>query len=181
MTVLCPGDPVEVRLSLRAALQHDGPVYVRLGKKGEPVIHKQMPEFLIGKWIPMREGKDVYLLSTGNVLPLAVELADALLDHGVSCGVISCHTIKPLDEHSLSTVFQTASLVVTLEEHSVLGGFGGSVAEWQSEQVNLKARLMRIGTADAFLYQAYEQSHAREFFGMTVDKITDKVIKELSF
>lgn len=181
MTVLCPGDPVEVRLSLRAALQHDGPVYIRLGKKGEPIIHKQTPDFSIGKWIPLREGKDVYLLSTGNLLPLALEIADALLDYSVSCGVMSCHTIKPLDEHCLNAVFLEASLVVTLEEHSVLGGFGGSVAEWQSEQVNLKARLMRIGTADAFLYQAYDQSHAREFYGITVDKITDKIIKELRF
>ena len=179
MTVLCPGDPVEVRLSLRAALQHDGPVYIRLGKKGEPAIHKNTPDFLIGKWISLREGKDVYILSAGNVLSLAMEVAEALADYDVSCGVISCHTVKPLDRNMLDMVFRSASFVVTLEEHSILGGFGGAVAEWRSEQQDTKACLMRIGTEDSFLYKAYNQAKAREIFGLTADSLTPKIINQL--
>ena len=179
MTVLCPGDPLEVRLSLRAALQHDGPVYIRLGKKGEPIIHKQTPDFAIGKWIPLREGKDVYLLSAGNVLPLAIKVADSLMERGIACGVVSCHTIKPLDQAMLNMVFRSARLVVTVEEHSVLGGFGGAVAEWRSEQQDAKARLMRIGTEDSFLYKAFDQAKAREIFGLTADSLTPKIINRL--
>ncbi len=78
MTVICPGDPVEVRLAMRAALQHDGPVYIRLGKKGEAVVHQQPPPFAIGKGIIVRRGSDVCLLSSGNMLSVAMEASDEL-------------------------------------------------------------------------------------------------------
>jgi transketolase len=180
MTVLCPGDPIEVRLALRAALQHDGPVYLRIGKKGEPNVHVAEPAFKIGQSITLRPGSDVRLLSTGNVLPLAVAVSEALVKRGVSCGVVSCPTVKPLDREALRDAFTASRLVVTLEEHSVIGGFGGAVAEWLSDQPRHPAKLLRQGTADAFLYEAGEQEHARHKYGLTVESVTQAIMSELA-
>src|SRR5262245_33858899 len=105
MTVVCPADPVEARLAVRAALASDEPVYIRLGKKGEPIVHKEPPRFVIGKGIVVRSGTEVGLLSTGNMLPVAVRAADALGDKGVSAEVVSLHTVKPLDDALLSDAF----------------------------------------------------------------------------
>lgn len=174
MTVICPGDEWEVRLALQAAIEHDGPVYIRLGKKGEPVVHEQAPEFVIGKGIVVRVGNDACLLSTGNMLPVAVQAAEELDSRGVSAQVISMHTVKPLDEELLAEVFSRFTVVVTVEEHSLLGGLGGSVAEWLADQPPPKARLCRMGTADKFLHEAGGQDHARQYFGLTPEDIAEK-------
>jgi transketolase len=172
MSVVCPGDAWEARAALRAALQQDGPVYIRLGKKGEPLVHGEMPAgFRIGKAIVMRPGSDVCLLSTGNLLPTVLEAADVLAEGGVSARVVSFHTVKPLDEELLAEVFQSFPAVLTIEEHSVLGGLGGAVAEWLSDQPRPRARLRRVGTSDTFLHEAGEQEHARECFGLTAPNI----------
>src|SRR5262249_29316868 len=105
MTVVCPGDPVEVRLALRAALQEPGPVYLRLGKKGEPVVHHEWPTFEIGNAIILRPGRDVCILSTGNMLPVAIDAGEKLGRHGLSAQVVSFHTVKPLDEKLLAHAF----------------------------------------------------------------------------
>ncbi|MBI4169130.1 MAG: transketolase [Acidobacteria bacterium] len=176
MTVICPGDPVEVRLAVRAALRHAGPVFLRLGKKGEPVVHEAPPPFTIGRAIVVRPGREVCLLSTGTMLPVAVAAAEALEREGVLAQVVSFHTVKPLDEALLAEVFTRCSVVLTIEEHSVLGGFGGSVAEWVTEQPGLQARLGRVGTTDTFLHEAGEQDHARRRFGLTADAIAHKAL-----
>jgi transketolase len=176
MTVICPGDAIEVKLALRAAVQQAGPVYIRLGKKGEPVVHKQIPEFVIGKGIIVSAGKEVCLLSTGNMLPISVQAAEELGKRGVSAQVVSFHTVKPLDEGLLADVFSRFTAIVTIEEHSVLGGLGGSVAEWLSDHPNSKARLLRVGSSDTFLYKAGEQDYARECFGLNSEAIVDKTI-----
>jgi transketolase len=177
MTVICPGDAWEVRQALRAALRHEGSVYIRLGKKGEPVVHQRATEFLIGKGITVRSGTDVCLLSTGNMLPIAVQASEELGRSGVSAQVVSFHTVKPLDESLLSEVFAQFTVVFTIEEHSVLGGLGGSIAEWLADRPPQKARLYRMGTADAFLYKAGEQDYAREYFGLTPENIAAKVLQ----
>ena len=175
MKVVCPGDAVEVRLALREALKDNDPVYLRLGKKGEPVIHTEEPEFKIGKSIVMQEGRDVCLLSTGNLLPTAVEAGKLLKAKGVSARVVSFHTVKPLDEEMLTDAFQNFRIVATIEEHSVLGGFGGSVAEWLADQLQARARLYRFGTPDMFIHEATEQERERERFGLTPEAICEKL------
>ncbi|MBM4134960.1 MAG: transketolase [Nitrospira sp.] len=175
MTVVCPGDPLEVRQALRAALDINGPVYLRLGKKGEPLVHSQLTDFKIGKAIVLQEGEHVCLLSTGNILPVAVQAAALLAKDGITARVVSMHTVKPLDVALLSDVFDRFPLVATLEEHSVLGGLGGSVAEWLADRGHGYARLLRIGTADAFMYVAGEQDFAREYFGLTAESIATRV------
>jgi transketolase len=176
MTVVCPGDACEVRLALRAALQEDGPVYLRLGKKGEPVVHQQPPEFIIGKGITVRAGTDVCLLSTGNMLPVTISAAEELAPYGISARVVSLHTVKPLDSDLLAALFAAFPLVVTVEEHSILGGLGGCVAEWLADRPPQPGRLIRIGTADHFLHEAGEQDHAREHYGLTPEKIAAKIL-----
>jgi len=174
MTVICPGDPVETRLALRAALKHEGPVFIRLGKKGERIIHKQIPSFSIGKAIVARTGSEICLLGTGNVLPLTLEAADCLAHKGINAQVISFHTIKPLDRELLMHVFSHFSIVATVEEHSILGGLGGSIAEWLSDQPLLKGRLLRIGTPDHFFHEAGGQEYARHRLGLTSESIAQR-------
>ena len=180
MTVICPGDPVEVGLALRSAVAHGGPVYIRLGKKGEPIVYSEIPEFRIGKGIVITEGDDVCLLSTGNMLPVAVQSGKGLEAKGLSTSVVSLHTVKPLDEALLADVFQRFRVVATVEEHSVLGGLGSAVAEWMSEQSHIQARLCRIGTDDRFLHEAGGQEHAREHFGLTPDAVATRVLEACS-
>lgn len=179
MTVLAPGDAWEVRGAIRAALQHNGPVFIRIGKKGEPTVHTSVPEFVIGKSILVKAGSDVGVLSTGNVLPLAMEVSEALGKESVSAQVISFPTVKPLDQMCLAKVFDAFKLVVTIEEHSILGGFGSAVAEWMSDQSVLRARLHRFGSADEFLHEAGEQEHAREKYGLTVPHIKQEILAHL--
>ncbi|MBI5629795.1 MAG: transketolase [Elusimicrobia bacterium] len=175
MTVLCPGDAVETRLALRAALGLSGPAYIRIGKKGEPVVHQSPPRFEIGKGILLKEGKDVCLLSTGNTLPLALASAEILGTKGISIRVVSLHTVKPLDEELLRAAFSKRMFVATLEEHSVIGGLGGAVAEWLADHPHVGARLLRLGTPDEFLHEVGEQEHAREFFGLTPEAVSRRI------
>ncbi len=176
MTVICPADAVEVRLSLRAAVNHGGPVYIRLGKKNEPVIHNQEPAFKIGKGIIIRKGDSVCLLNTGNLLPTVMDAAELLEKKSVSTQVVSMHTVKPLDTDLLGEVFADFKLVVTVEEHSRLGGIGSAVAEWLSDQQPGMTRLLRLGTDDKFLHGSGNQANARKIFGLTPDQIAERVI-----
>jgi transketolase len=175
MTVVCPGDALEVRGALRAAVANGRPVYLRLGKKGEPVVHPQPPAFTIGQGIVLSEGSDICLLSTGNILPTALSAANQLSVAGISTGVVSLHTVKPIDVELLQQVFRTYRLVATVEEHSVLGGLGGVVAEWLSEQAGLRARLLRLGTADSFMHLGGSEEFARHHLGLDAESLVRRL------
>jgi transketolase len=175
MAVVCPGDPVEVRLALRGSLLRTSGTYIRLAKKGEAVVHKAPPDFAIGKAITLREGNDVCLLSTGNMLPEAAAAADLLAKAGLVAQLVSFHTVKPLDVDCLADAFGRFSLVATIEEHSRLGGFGSAVAEWLADQPRQKASLCRFGTSDEFFHESGEQEHARHHFGLTAPQIAEAI------
>jgi len=182
MTIVCPGDSWEVRASLRAALSWEGPVYLRLGKKGEPEVHADIPhKFAIGKGFPLRKGQgDVCLLSAGNTLPLAMEVGDILERKGASPTVVSFHTVKPLDDSLLENAFASHSLVVTLEEHSRIGGLGGAVAEWLADQSDTKARLLRLGIEDLFCPWAGNQEILRSRLGLTAETMAESILSQFS-
>ncbi|MEM4725081.1 MAG: transketolase C-terminal domain-containing protein, partial [Candidatus Hadarchaeum sp.] len=129
MTVLAPGDPVETRLATRAVVDWPGPCYLRLGKAGEPVVHVTPPRFEIGKAIVAREGKDVALISTGSALATAMEVAKQLALRNIQAKVVSMCTVKPLDEVGLRQIVQETNKVVTMEEHSEIGGLRSAVGE----------------------------------------------------
>lgn len=180
MTVIAPGDAVELRLALRAALKLDGPAYMRIGKKGEPAIHTREPEFTIGKSITVQQGTDVCLISTGVMLPVVVQAAKLLAAQGVSARVESFHTVKPLDEQTLKEVFNGYPLVAVAEEHSRIGGLGGGIAEWLATQENARAKLIAFGTDDAFMHEVGSTNYARQKFGLTADNIAKRVEARLS-
>jgi transketolase len=180
MTVMCPGDPMEARCALDAAVRHDGPVYLRMGKKGEPVVHQQRPDFQIGRGIVMAPGTDVALLVTGIPLPAVMHAAETLRSHGISPHVVSLHTVKPLDEALLADVFGRCKIVATIEEHSIMGGLGGAVAEWLVDHLPQKGKLVRIGTSDEFLHEAADEEYARRRFGLDAPGIAKRVATEFS-
>ena len=180
MVVICPGDAYEVRSALRAAMKQDRPAYIRLGKKGEPLVHRgPLDDFQIGKAITVAEGNDVCLLSTGNILPEAIEAAQKLEQQGISAAVVSFHTVKPLDEDCLEQVFDRFALVATLEEHSLIGGFGAAVAEWLVDSQTRPRQFIRFGTPDAFFKKSGEQEYAREELGLTARHIADQIVHAL--
>jgi len=179
MTVLAPCDQVELRLALRAALKLDGPAYMRIGKKGEPVVHEHRPAFQIGKAITIRSGSDICLISTGNLMPIALQAADLLAKAGLSARVESFHTIKPLDTEMLSELFRQFPLIVTIEEHSRLGGLGGSIAEWHSQQLGVNGHMLIIATEDCFMHEVGTQAYARQKFGLTPSSIADQAHSRL--
>jgi transketolase len=179
LAVVAPADDMEVRGALAAAVNYPGPVYIRIGKKGEPTVHASEPEFVIGQAIPMREGSDVCLLGIGTMMPVVLAAAEKLAQAGVSAYVASFHTVKPLDVKLLAEVFAKFKLVATIEEHSVLGGLGGSIAEWKSD-TGATAKLLRFGSADEFLHETCEQDEARAHFGLTANAIAARIRQSLS-
>jgi transketolase len=180
MVVMCPADAFEVRACMRAALAQDRPVYIRMGKKGEPLVHSQVPaDFKLGKALPIAPGKEVCLLSTGNMMPEVQEAAHALEKKGISTEVVSLHTVKPLDTEYLAASFKKFRLVVTIEEHSLIGGLGAAVAEWMVDN-GISKPLLRFGTPDKFFKMSGEQEFAREQLGLTGHQIADRVLAKLS-
>jgi len=183
MCVVCPGDPLEVRGALAAAVKHNGPVYLRLGKKGEPTVHPSRPKFEIGRAIPVVAGRDVALLACGTLLPEVVEARHFLAKHDIDAAVFSFPTVKPLDDKFLDSVFADYRVVATIEEHSLIGGFGSAVAEWLIDRPPVKdraqARLVRFGTGDHFLHEAADEHHARRHFGLDAASIAARIIASL--
>jgi transketolase len=180
MTVICPGDSFELRAALRAALKQNGPVYIRIGKKGEPLIHADVPQLTIGKALPIRDGSDICILSTGNTLSLAIECANKLADQSFSAQVTSFHTVKPLDNAFLEETFARYPLVATIEEHSILGGFGSSIAEWRARHVDSGGRLITFGIADEFIHESLNQAQARQHFGLTSEQIVPQILNSIT-
>jgi transketolase len=180
MTVFAPCDEVELRLGLRAALRQDGPLYMRIGKKGEPVIHRTPPTaFVLGKAITLRPGRDACLIAAGTVMPEVLAAADALEKAGISTRVESFHTIKPLDADKLADVYRSVKLVAVVEEHGLLGGLGGAIAEWRVAQDAPLARMLAFGTPDEFMHEVGTQAYARRKFGLTADNIARRVLGAL--
>lgn len=179
MHVLAPADPLETKLAVRAALEQGRPTYIRIGKKGEPVMHTSTPKFEIGKGITVREGKDVAILSVGTMLAPAMETAEKLDRAGVSAQVVSLHTVKPLDELLLAGAFAGKKLVVVMEEHGLIGGAASAVMEWGvNAGVDLR-KMLCVGGPDRFLSGVGEQEHAREILGMGADTTYERIMKRL--
>lgn len=132
-TVISPADPLQIYKTIFAIADHKGPVYVRLtGGPGFPILYPEDFDFQVGKAIEYKEGGDVALISNGSMLGPAVEAAKILEAKGISTRVIDMHTVKPLDTEILDKVFAENKLIVTIEEHSCIGGLGGAVAEYKA-------------------------------------------------
>ncbi|XBX07537.1 transketolase family protein [Enterocloster clostridioformis] len=149
MTVICPSDDVEAKAAVRAAFYLDGPIYLRFGRSAVPVLNDRPDyQFEIGKGIRMREGTDFTLIATGLCVSAALEAAKLLEKDGISAEVVNIHTIKPLDQELILSCATKTKKLVTIEEHSIIGGLGGAVCECVSECWPVPVK--RIGIKDVF-------------------------------
>ena len=148
MTVIVPADDVEAKAAVRAAYEAEGPVYVRLGRLPVPVIHKDDYHFELGRGVVEREGSDVTVIACGLEVPAALEAAKTLADKGVSCEVINMATIKPLDGDLIVASARKTGRVITVEEHSVIGGLGSAVCDLLCEACPTPVK--KIGVNDVF-------------------------------
>ena len=149
MVVACPSDDIEAKAMVEAAYEHVGPVYMRFGRLAVPVINDRPDyKFELGKGIVLREGKDLTIIANGLCVAPALEAAEKLAADGVDAKVINIHTIKPLDEELVVAAAKETGKVVTVEEHSVIGGLGGAVCECLSEKAPVPVK--RIGVNDVF-------------------------------
>jgi transketolase len=178
MAVVCPGDPHETVAAVHAIAARRGPAYLRLGRAGEPSVHAAPVELAWGKALVLREGTDVALLSTGNMLATAVAAAERLSARGLSCRVLSFPFVKPLDLDALDRAARETRLVATLEEHGRSGGLGGAVAERLAE-LPARARLVRLGAPDTFAHECGDQEFHRRRAGLAPDAIARELADRL--
>lgn len=149
MTVISPSDDVEARAAVRAAYALDGPVYLRFGRLAVPVINDRPDyKFEIGRGVTLRDGTDLTIIATGLCVSEALRAAESLKADGIDAGVVNIHTIKPLDAELVIKAAGKTGNIVTVEEHSIIGGLGSAVAEVLAEQC--PARMLRIGVEDTF-------------------------------
>lgn len=149
MVILCPADAVESRAAVKAAIEHDGPVYLRFGRLAVPVINDGPDyRFELGRGVQLRGGSDVTLAATGLMVPEALEAAETLAGEGIAARVINIHTIKPIDAEILARAAAETGAIVTAEEHNILGGLGSAVCETVAETCPVP--VVRVGVGDVF-------------------------------
>lgn len=176
MTVVCPGDPVEVELAVRSSMTHEGPLYLRLGRAGDPTVHQRPPVFRLGRAITLREGTDCSIISTGGMLPVAVDAAQRLQDAGVSARVISMHTVKPLDEAVVTECAKGGKPMYTLEEHYRSGGLGSAVAEFLTSIGGLGS-LHMLGVGNEFAHASGSQEYLRRQHGLSAVQVAERILQ----
>lgn len=179
MRVLAPCDSTELRLAMRAVLEDRNPAYIRIGKKGEANIHTALSKFKIGEAIIIRPGNDVSLLCAGNMMSETLKASDILASKGISAEVVSFHTVKPLDESYLKSAATRFKLLVTVEEHSHIGGFGSAVSEWRA-LTNCPVRQITFGTDDEFMHEVGSQNYARKKYGLTAENIVSSIFSAIN-
>jgi transketolase len=165
MTIVAVADAEEMRRLMEASLDWPGPIYIRLGKGGDPVISAAERGFAIGRAISMQDGGDVLLVSTGVMTGRALAAAAALAADGVACQVLHMHTVKPLDVETLADAAAGKRLVVSIEEHSRIGGLGAAVLGALSD-AGVMVPVLRLGLPDAFVHQYGSQDGLLERFGL---------------
>lgn len=179
MTILSAADSLEAIKCVMAAHEVKGPVYVRLsGLLNCPIVYEKDFDFQIGKANTLRQGVEVTIIATGMMVRESLDAAELLAAQGIECTVVDMHTIKPLDEGCLNTAVDKSKLIVTVEEHSIIGGLGGAVAEYLAERDNTP-RLARIGVKDNFC-KLGDMRYCWEQHGLTAPQIADRIKLEFN-
>ena len=168
MTVVAPGDGVEVRKAVFAVADYGAPVYLRVTRDPSPVVFDESYDFRIGRAVLVREGTDVTVITTGVMVGRAVEAADLLAAEGISLHLLHVHTVKPLDVAAVVAAAEKTGLVVTAEEHTIIGGLGGAVAEALGEQ--RPTPMKRVGVADVWSESASNDDLLQKY-GLTAGHI----------
>lgn len=172
MIVIVPADGIETEQVIRTIASHYGPVYVRLGRVKVPVVMPEDYIFQIGKAYAFHIGKDANIIAAGIMVSAALEAREMLKDEGIDAGVINMSTVKPLDEDMLLKAAEASSLIVTAEEHSIIGGLGGAVSEFLSERKPVKVK--RIGVRDEF-GRSGKPDELLKFYGLTAEDIARSI------
>ncbi len=172
MTVIVPADAAETDSVIKAAAEYVGPVYVRCGRSNVPYVMPDDYEFKIGKAHVFHMGKDVNIIAAGIMVDTALKAAEILSKEGIDAGVINMASIKPLDEETVLAAAKSSGLIITAEEHSIIGGLGGAVCEYLSE--NYPVPVKRIGINDTFGCSG-PASELLKLFGMTVEDMVETV------
>ncbi len=171
MTVMSASDDVEARKMVHAAAEMQGPVYMRFCRLATPVFHSEDYDFQIGKAEVLREGKDIAIIANGILVPEAMEAAETLAAEGISAHVINMHTIKPLDEAAVIDAAKRCGTIITVEEHSIIGGLGEAVSSCLAE--NYPAKVIRIGVNDEFGHSGPAVALLKAF-GLSAENIVKK-------
>ncbi|MFA6803794.1 MAG: transketolase family protein [Candidatus Methanomethylophilaceae archaeon] len=177
MVVISPADAYEAYAAVMAIADYKGPCYMRMGRSDFPTIMPEDVKFTIGKATVLREGEDVTLIGTGQMVSSCMDAADILSEEGITADVINMSTIKPLDTDAIARSVGRTGCVVTAEEHSIIGGLGSAVAEYLSEDLN--APLTRIGTRDKF-GESGEVDILLKEYGLTAEDIVAAAKKSIS-
>ncbi|MBP2021980.1 transketolase [Clostridium punense] len=177
MVVISPSDAVEAEAAIEAIVKYNGPCYVRLGRSGVPVINdNEGYKFEIGKGVTLREGKDVAIVATGIMVDAALEASNLLAEEGIKAKVINIHTIKPIDEELIIKAARETGLIVTAEEHSVIGGLGSAVAETVTSLHPVP--VLKVGIKDTF-GESGKPAELLKAYGLTAEDIVKAVKKGL--
>jgi len=175
MTVLSPADSLEAYKMTHYAASIDGPVYMRLSNGLNcPIIHKKDIDIQIGKGITLKQGEHIAIIATGAMVAESLKAADILEQSNISCTIIDMHTIKPLDTELLKQVFLSHKLIVTVEEHTIIGGLGSAVSEYKATLANTPAQIF-IGMNDTFDVKIGSQKFVWEQYGLTATQIAQKI------
>ena len=150
MTIINPADDIEARQAVEAAILHDGPVYLRFGRLAAPVFNDSSYKFELGKGVYLRDGSDITIIATGLMVYEALTAAEALEAEGISAGVINIHTIKPIDRDIICKAAEKTKLILTVEEHSIIGGLGSAVCDTVTECCPVP--VVKIGVNDEYGY-----------------------------
>jgi len=180
LTIICPGDPIETELAVKKAIEIKGPVYIRLGRAGEAIVHDKRPKFSIGKGLIIKEGKDITIIATGNMLGIGLEVSKKLKNRGISVRLISMHTIKPFDSEIIIDSVKKTKAIFSLEEHSIIGGLGSAVSEVLAEN-KISTRFKRLGVPDRFTKEIGDQEYMRKVNGLSIDSIVEVILKSLNY
>jgi len=172
MTVVAPVDEVETRSALRAIIEYDGPVYFRLNRPNTPIVFADDYEFVLGKAVTVREGTDVTVFSTGTQTARALEAAEALATEGIDVHLVHVPTVKPLDVDAVVAAAEKTGLVLTSEEHTVIGGLGGAIAETLA--VNAPTPMIIHGIQDVF-GESGPDGPLLEKYGISAEKTADAI------
>lgn len=179
MAVLCPGDKKEAELVVKAMFSHPGPAFIRLGKAGEKQIYNQEIDFKLGDGLIVKDGSDITLISTGNIIENVLEISKELEANNISVRVLSFPCIKPINEEQIKKIAKESKAIFTVEEHGKIGGLGGAVAEIISEITSNRPLFKRFGLEDKFPDKIGNQNYLRQQNGLAVDKIVDTILNIL--
>jgi len=170
MTIINPADALSTRKAIEAAILHNGPMYIRLGRLGVPEVYKNDMDFKIGKGIVLEEGKDVTIIAAGFMVHIALEASNMLKEEGISAEVIDMHTIKPIDKELIISSAKKTGAIVTAEEHNIIGGLGSAVAEVLCEEYPVP--MVRVGIKDVF-GQSGKPMELVELYGISSKDVAD--------